>query len=119
MRIDQFLWFCRVYKSRNLASNACKKGYVKIDSKPLKPSALIHPNLTFTVKKDGIINQYKIKDLPGSRVGAKIVELYIENITPKSELEKKIMINAQKKNYKFDRKPSKKERREINKYLNK
>ena len=74
--------------------------------------------MTISVKKNQIFNKYEIKDLPKSRVGAKIVELYVKNITPKSELEKREIINSQKKNFKFDGKLSKKDKRDINKYLN-
>ncbi len=51
MRIDQFLWFSRIYKTRTSAGNACKKGHIKIDSKTLKPSFEVYPNLTISVKK--------------------------------------------------------------------
>ena len=118
MRIDQFLWFSRIYKTRTNAGNACKKGHVKIDSKTLKSSFEVYPKMTISVKKNQIFNKYEIKDLPKSRVGAKIVELYVKNITPKSELEKREIINSQKKNFKFDGKLSKKDKRDINKYLN-
>jgi ribosome-associated heat shock protein Hsp15 len=118
MRIDQYLWYTRIYKSRTLASNACKKGHVKIYSKSLKPSSEVYPNMTFVVKKNQILNQFKIIDLPLSRVGAKIVEIYIVNLTPKTELEKKEIIQNNKNNFRFKGKPSKKERRDIQDYLN-
>ena len=118
MRIDQFLWFSRVYKTRTTASNACKKGHVKMNLKSLKPSAEIYPNMIISVKKNQILNMFEIKDLPKSRVGPKIVELYIKNITPVSELEKKEIIISNKSNFKFDGKPSKKDRRDLNEYLN-
>jgi|TARA_B110000438_G_scaffold59164_1_gene59257 ribosome-associated heat shock protein Hsp15 len=118
MRIDQFLWFSRVYKTRTTAGNACKKGHVKMNSKSLKPSSAIYPNMTISVKKNQILNIFEIKDLPKSRIGSKIVELYIKNITPVSELEKKEIIISNKRNYKFDGKPSKKDRRDLNEYLN-
>ena len=118
MRIDQFLWFSRIYKSRTIAGNACKKGHVKMNLKSLKPSSEVYPNMTISVKKNQILNQYEIKDLPKSRIGAKIVDLYINNITPKSELEKKAIIRANKNSFKYDGKPSKKDRRTLNDYLN-
>lgn len=118
MRIDQFLWFSRIYKTRTIAGNACKKGHVKTNLKSLKPSSEVYSNMTMSVKKNQTLNLYKIKDLPKSRVGAKIVELYVQNITPKSELEKREIINTQKRNFKFDGKPSKKDRRDLNEYLN-
>ena len=91
MRIDKFLWHSRIYKSRTIAGNACKKGHVKMNLKSLKPSSEVYPNMTISVKKNQILNQYEIKNLPKSRIGAKIVDLYINNITPKSELEKKLV----------------------------
>ena len=60
MRIDQYLWYTRIYKSRTLASNACKKGHVKIDSKSLKPSSEVYPNMTFVVKKNQSFELIKI-----------------------------------------------------------
>ncbi len=117
MRIDKFLWYSRIYKSRNIASNACKKGHVKIDSNSLKPSYEVFPNMILYVKKNHIMNQFKIIDLPTSRVGAKIIDIYLLNLTPKIELEKKqSLINNN--NFKFKGKPSKKERRDIQDYLN-
>ena len=117
MRIDKFLWYSRIYKSRTIASNACKKGHVKIDSKSLKPSYEVFPNMILYVKKNHIMNQFKIIDLPTSRVGAKIIDIYLLNLTPKIELEKKqSLINNN--NFKFKGKPSKKERRDIQDYLN-
>ena len=89
MRIDLFLWYSRIYKSRTISSNACKKGHVKINSKSVKPSHDIFIGTIFTVKKNQILNKFKILDLPNSRVGAKILNLYLMDITPKSENEKK------------------------------
>ena len=103
MRIDQFLWFSRIFKSRTIASNACKKGHIKKNSKSLKPSDEVYPNMTINVKKNQINYTYTIKDLPNSRVGAKIVNLYI---------------NLNKNNFKYDGKPSKKDRRDLKNYLN-
>jgi ribosome-associated heat shock protein Hsp15 len=109
MRIDQFLWHSRIFKSRTIAGNACKKGHVKMNLKSLKPSSEVYPNMNISVRKNQILNQYEIKDLPKSRVGAKIVDLYIKNVTPISELEKKETIRSNKNNFKFDGKPTKKD----------
>lgn len=117
MRIDKFLWYSRIYKSRTIASNACKKGHVKTNSNSLKPSHEVFPNMILYVKKNHIMNQFKIIDLPTSRVGAKIIDIYLLNMTPKIELEKKeVLLNNN--NFKFKGKPSKKERRDIQDYLN-
>ena len=102
MRIDKFLWFCRLFKTRNLASNACKKGHVKINSKSVKPSFEIYPNTIITVKKKQISYEYEVLSLPKNRVSAKIVSLYIKDLTKKEELEKLETIHLQKNNYKFE-----------------
>jgi len=118
MRIDLFLWYSRIYKSRTISSNACKKGHVKINSKSVKPSHDIFIGTIFTVKKNQILNKFKILDLPNSRIGAKILNLYLMDITPKSENEKKEILSNLKDYFKFKGKPSKKERRDINNFLN-
>ena len=64
MRIDQLLWFTRIFKSRTIASNDFKKGYIKKNAKSLKPSDEVFPNMTINVKKNQINYTYTIKDLP-------------------------------------------------------
>ena len=117
MRIDKFLWFCRLFKTRNLSSNACKKGHVKINSKSVKPSFEIYPNTILTVKKKQISYEYEVLNLPKNRVSAKIVSLYIKDLTKKEELEKLETIHLQKNNYKFENKPSKKDLRDLKSFL--
>ena len=80
MRIDLFLWYTRIFKSRTIASNSCKKGHIKIDGKSVKPSFDVFNGSLFSVKKKQILYNFYIKDLPSSRVGAKIV------ITPQSAM---------------------------------
>tara|TARA_B100000780_G_scaffold279157_1_gene256043 strand:+ start:9868 stop:10227 length:360 start_codon:yes stop_codon:yes gene_type:complete len=118
MRIDLFLWYTRIFKSRTIASNACKKGHVKIEAKSIKPSFDVFNGSSFSVKKKQILYNFHILDLPSSRVGAKIVDLYLKDLTPKSENEKKEILNKYKNNFKYESKPSKKERRDINEFLN-
>lgn len=118
MRIDLFLWYTRIYKSRTMASNSCKKGHVKINSSSVKPSFDVFNGTKFSVKKNQILYKFEILDLPSSRVGAKIVNLYLRDLTPKSENEKKDMMVGIKNTFKFKGKPTKKERRDINKFLN-
>ena len=118
MRIDLFLWYSRIFKSRTIASNSCKKGHVKLNDKSIKPSYEIFIGSVFTVKKNQILNKYEILDLPTSRVSAKILDLYLKDITPRTEKEKKETLLKIKNNFKFKGKPSKKERRDINDFLN-
>ena len=51
MRIDLFLWYTRIFKSRTIASNACKKGHIKLDDKSVKPSFDVFNGSSFSVKK--------------------------------------------------------------------
>ena len=51
MRIDLFLWYSRIYKSRTIASNSCKKGHVKVNNKSIKPSFDVYSGSIFSVKK--------------------------------------------------------------------
>ena len=87
-------------------------------TKLVKPSHDVFNGTYFSVKKKNILNQFEILDLPSSRVGAKIVNLFLRDITPKSQNEKKETIGVIKNNFKFNRKPSKKERRDISNFLN-
>ena len=64
MRIDLFLWYSRIYKSRTIASNSCKKGHVKLNDKSIKPSFECIYGSVFTVKKNQILNKYEILDFP-------------------------------------------------------
>jgi len=115
-RIDKFLWSVRIYKTRAMASEACKKGRVMIGDMSVKPSRSIKPGETFTVRKAPVNYTYKVLDPIQKRVGAKLVENFIEDITPQEELEKLAM----KDDFYVSRdrgagRPTKKERRLLDK----
>ncbi|QVY66817.1 RNA-binding S4 domain-containing protein [Polaribacter sp. Q13] len=118
MRIDKYLWCIRVYKTRSIATTACKKGQVKIDNKSLKPSKEIFGDELIFVRKNQINYQIKVLDLPKSRVGAKIVDLYRKDVTPKEEFEKTDLLKYAKDYYrkKGAGRPTKKDRRDIDNY---
>ena len=115
MRIDKYLWCIRVFKTRNMASTACKKGQVKIENKNCKPSKEIFGNELIIVRKNQINYQVKVLDLPKNRVGAKLVDLYRKDITPKEEFEKTELLKFAKDYYrkKGTGRPTKKDRRDI------
>lgn len=117
IRIDKFLWAVRLYKTRSLAADACKNGRILIDGYPVKSSRLINIDETFMVKKNPIVYIFKVKELLSNRVGAKLVENYIENLTSEEELQK-LDLNSQVvfvRREKGSGRPTKKERREIDK----
>lgn len=118
MRIDQLLWYLRYYKSRSLATNACKKGHVRLKNQILKPSRDILPLDLVLVRKDQINYEFKVLDLPKSRVGAKIVDIYRQDLTKKNAFENK---ESQDLNKIINRsrglgRPTKKDRREIDEF---
>ena len=76
MRIDQYLWCIRLFKSRNIASNACKKRKVSINDQTVKPSKEILPLDRIKIRKDQTTIQIEVIALPKSRVGAKHIGLY-------------------------------------------
>lgn len=118
MRIDKYLWCVRVFKTRNIATEACKKGHVKIDGTNLKPSKDIFGNEEITVRKNQINYKIKVLDIPPNRVGAKLVDLYRKDITPKEEFEKTELLKYAKDYYrkKGTGRPTKKDRRDIDDY---
>ncbi len=85
LRIDKWLWAVRLFKTRNQAAEACKKGRVLIDNIPVKPSRIIKVGEIVFVKHPPVIYQYKVKGLLGKRQSAKIAQDYVEDITPEEE----------------------------------
>ena len=118
MRIDKYLWSVRVFKTRTLATTACKKGQVKIDDKSCKPSKEVFGNEVILVRKNQINYQIKVLDLPSNRVGAKIVDLYRKDCTPEEEFEKTALLKYSKDYYrkKGTGRPTKKDRRDLENY---
>lgn len=118
MRIDKYLWCIRLFKTRNIATEACKKGHVKIDGTNLKPSKDIFGNEEITVRKNQINYKIKVLDIPPNRVGAKLVDLYRKDLTPKEEFEKTELLKYSKDYYrkKGTGRPTKKDRRDIDDY---
>ncbi len=88
VRIDKYLWAVRVYKTRTLATEACKKGKVEVDQMPAKPSRTVTTGDVIRVKKMPVVYAYKVLDPIEKRVGAKIVHNYMEDVTPEEELMK-------------------------------
>ena len=115
MRIDKYLWCVRYYKTRSIATKACKKGQVKVNGDAVKPSREVFPTDKIELRKDQIIYQLTINDLPPNRVGAKLVDIYRVDNTPKSAFEAKELLKYSKDYYrkKGTGRPTKKDRRDI------
>ena len=115
MRVDKYLWCIRYFKTRSIATNATKKGHVKINGDPVKPSRDVYPTDEIEVRKNQINYKVKVLDLPPSRVGAKLVGLYCDDITPQENLEKLDLLKYSKDYYrkKGTGRPTKKDRRDL------
>ena len=118
MRVDQYLWRLRYFKSRSKASEACKKGHIRIEDIIVKPSRDIFIGDKIMVRKNQIWYELAVLDTPKSRVGAKILNLYREDRTQKDAF-KNAEIQANSKVLERDKgtgRPTKKDRREIEQY---
>jgi len=115
MRVDKFLWCIRYCKTRSIATNACKKGHVKVNGQVVKPSRDVYATDKIEFRKDQINYQIVVNDLPESRVGAKIVDLYRTDVTPKEAFDAKELLKYSKEYYrkKGVGRPTKKDRRDI------
>ncbi|MBK6930437.1 MAG: RNA-binding S4 domain-containing protein [Saprospirales bacterium] len=121
VRIDKWLWSVRIFKSRTIATDACKAGRVRIEGEPVKPSYLLSENEIVTVKKEGFNLQFRPLQLIEKRVGAPIAVTCYEDITPEEEKNKfnAWFLNGQaaaEKREKGAGRPTKKERREIDQF---
>lgn len=119
MRVDKFLWCVRKYKTRSLAADAVKKDKVKVNDEIVKPSREVRVGDKLSYKKEGVEFSLKVLDLPKSRMGAKLVPDYIEDLTPKEELDKQNFIQMM---HKLNRprgtgRPTKKERRDLDDFI--
>ena len=118
MRIDKYLWCIRYYKTRNIATEAIKKGHVRVDDNQVKPSKMIFPGEKITLRKNQINYQIEVLDIPTNRIGAKLVDLYRKDITPAEEFKRFEMLKYSKDYYrkKGTGRPTKKDRRELDDY---
>lgn len=121
-RIDKWLWAMRVFKTRTIATDACKKGRVTIgaenNSVVVKPSRTIKVGDTINVRKPPITYTFKVLKLTENRLGAKLVPEYLENLTPQSQYD---LLDVVKINGFIDRRkglgrPTKKEGRQLQQF---
>lgn len=115
IRVDKWLWAVRVFKTRSQATDACKKGKVLLNGAEIKAARVIKVGDVVEVKKSPILYRFEVKALLKNRVGAKLVENYLNDITPEQEVIKLDMMRMNLGGYR-DRgagRPTKKERRLI------
>lgn len=86
-RIDKWLWATRIFKTRSIATEACKKGRVAIDGITVKPSRTVKVGETVSVRKPPVTYTFEVIGLTEARVGAKLVPNFLKNITTKDQYE--------------------------------
>ena len=120
IRIDKFLWSVRVYATRSLATEECKKGRITIGGVTVKAARIVKAGDVILVRKNPVTYSYRVLELLGKRVGAKLVAQYVEDITPPEELQKLDDTNGGAL-FSRDRgagRPTKKDRRDIGRVIN-
>ena len=115
VRIDKWLWAVRLFKTRSLAAEACKKGKVLIKGVEAKPSRNVKVGDVVCVKKNPVLFSFEVLALSENRMGARLVPEYMTNVTTPDQLELYELgkIAAQNNREKGTGRPTKKERRDL------
>lgn len=120
VRIDKWLWSVRIFKTRTLATNACKSNKVKIGDKQLKPSYLVTVGEKIQVKKEGFDLTFEVIALLEKRVGAPIAVTCYKNLTTPEEMNKYkdwfVGKSSNEMREKGEGRPTKRQRRDIDKF---
>lgn len=119
MRIDKYLWSVRFYKTRTIATEDIKKNRVSIGENPVKASKEVKAGDVIKIRKNQIDYKIKVLDIPKSRVGAKLVALYVVDMTEKDQYE---ILKMRKDSQDYYRqkgigRPTKKDRRDMDDYV--
>lgn len=118
-RIDKWLWAARIFKTRTIASEACKKGRISVNGAQVKPSRMIKPGEVIQVKKPPVTYSFKVLQAIEKRVGAKLVPEILENVTTPDQYE---LLEMSKISGFVDRargtgRPTKKDRRSMEEFI--
>ena len=114
-RIDKYLWAVRLYKTRSLATEACRCGHVRMGGQPLKASHEIKEGEVYEISIEQLHKVVQVKKILDHRVGAALVPDYLVDLTPREEYERIQMVRQ----YSFEKRdrgigrPTKRDRREI------
>ena len=119
IRVDKWLWTMRLFKTRSLAAEACEKGWIMRDGKTLKPAHTVDVGQIITVKRNPVLYSFRITRLAHTRLGAKLVPEYMDNVTTPEQLE---ILRLQQISNALGRargtgRPTKKERRDLEQFI--
>lgn len=118
VRIDKWMWATRIFKTRTIAAEACKKNRVMIQGVNVKASRMIKVGDVIQVRKPPITYSFKVLEVTERRMGAKMVPQYLENVTTADQYE---ILELNKISGFVDRakgmgRPTKKDRRELEQF---
>lgn len=119
VRIDSFLWAVRIFKTRSIAQDACRKGRVAINDVTAKPAKMVMAGDIVSVRKPPVTLSFKVLQTTTNRMGAKLVPEYILNVTPPEQYE---LLEMKRMSGYVDRaqglgRPTKRERRDLEQFL--
>lgn len=118
-RIDKWMWAARIFKTRTIAAEACKKGRISINGSQVKPARMVKPGDVVQVRKPPVTYSFKVLQAIEKRVGAKLVPEIMENVTTPDQCE---LLEMSKISGFVDRargtgRPTKKERRDLDEFF--
>ena len=118
-RIDKWLWAARIFKTRSIASDACKNGRVTISGMNVKPSRPVKVGEVVDVKKPPVTYSFRVLKCIEQRVGAKLLPEVYENVTDPRQYE---ILERRRISGFVDRargtgRPTKKERRQMDAFV--
>ena len=119
MRIDKFLWCVRFYKTRSISADEIKKNRVSVGTQSVKSSREVRPGDLVKIRKNQIDYQIRVVEIPKSRVGPKLVPLYIEDKTDKEQYEmlKQRKLTQDYYRIKGEGRPTKRDRRVMDDFI--
>jgi ribosome-associated heat shock protein Hsp15 len=118
IRLDKYIWAVRLSKTRSQASELISKGRVLVNDAHVKPSREVKVGETIVLLKNSARFQYKVIGLLDKRVGASLVKDFIQDHTAPEEIEKLKAYQESQRNYRLtDGKPTKKDRRELDRFM--
>lgn len=118
LRIDKYLWAIRLFKTRSLATEACRSGRIKKEGVPVKASHEVKVGERYDLVIEQLHKQIEVKELIHNRVGAKLVNNFVIDLTPIEEYERIQMVRQ----YGYERRdrgagrPTKRDRRNIEEF---
>lgn len=119
VRVDKYLFAMRIYKTRSVATEACKKGRITMNGSEIKPSRTFKIGDVFSVRKGPITYTYRILKLSENRLGAKLVPDYLQDITSPEQLEllELARLAGQSGRNRGSGRPTKKDRRDLEQFI--